>query len=217
MPSTASPGWPTTTAAAARACTWRNTPTSASRRSSRSIIPSLKSATTSTTAPPGTYAGLDEFGRVKDLLWRNYGTSQDVVRIKHGYDRAGNRLWREDAVAAAQSPPVHLDELYTYDGINRLIDAVRGDLNANKDGLVPGTKTFAEAWGLDPTGNWSSFNQDTTGGGWALEQTRDHNPVNEITDIDETTGPVLGHPIPRPRRKHDRDPATRATRPSSFT
>ena len=137
----------------------------------------------------GTYAGLDEFGRVKDLLWRNYGTSQDVVRIKHGYDRAGNRLWREDAVAAAQTPPVHLDELYTYDGINRLIDAVRGDLNANKDGLVPGTKTFAEAWGLDPTGNWSSFNQDTTGGGWTLEQTRDHNPVNEITDIDETTGP----------------------------
>ena len=138
---------------------------------------------------PGSYAGLDEFGRVKDLLWHNYGSSQDVVRIKHGYDRAGNRLWREDAVAAAQNPPVHLDELYTYDGVNRLVDAMRGDLNANKDSLVPGTKTFAEAWGLDSTGNWGSFNQDTTGGGWTLEQTRDHNPVNEITDIDETTGP----------------------------
>ncbi|MEE8450265.1 MAG: hypothetical protein V3R99_00070, partial [Thermoguttaceae bacterium] len=45
---------------------------------------------------PGTYAGLDTFGRVDDLLWYDYGSSADAVRIQHGYDRAGNRLWRED-------------------------------------------------------------------------------------------------------------------------
>jgi len=40
------------------------------------------------------YGGLDRFDRVVDLLWRDYGSSTDAVRIKHGYDRAGNRLWR---------------------------------------------------------------------------------------------------------------------------
>jgi hypothetical protein len=47
------------------------------------------------------YAGLDRFDRVVDLLWRNYGTSTDAVRIQHGYDRASNRLWREDPVSVA--------------------------------------------------------------------------------------------------------------------
>jgi hypothetical protein len=41
------------------------------------------------------YRGLDRFGRVKDSYWRDYGSSVDVDRIKYGYDRAGNRIWRE--------------------------------------------------------------------------------------------------------------------------
>eukprot|EP00456_Euglypha_rotunda_P092145 TRINITY_DN96_c2_g4_i2.p1 TRINITY_DN96_c2_g4~~TRINITY_DN96_c2_g4_i2.p1 ORF type:complete len:480 (+),score=98.55 TRINITY_DN96_c2_g4_i2:574-2013(+) len=39
------------------------------------------------------YSGLDRFGRVKDNRWYNYGNSTDVDRVKHGYDRAGNRLY----------------------------------------------------------------------------------------------------------------------------
>ena len=70
------------------------------------------------------YSGLDRFDRVVDLLWRNYGTSTDAVRIQHGYDRAGNRLWREDPVAAANS--VNLDELYVYDGMYQLVHRDRG-------------------------------------------------------------------------------------------
>jgi len=50
----------------------------------------------------------DRFSRVTDLLWRDYGASADAVRIQHGYDRAGNRLYREDPVAAANG--VDLDE-----------------------------------------------------------------------------------------------------------
>jgi RHS repeat-associated protein len=60
--------------------------------------------------------------------------------------------------------------------------------------LVANTKNFAEQWGLDPTGNWDSFKQDTDGSGWDLERNRDHNEVNEITDIDETTGPSWATP-----------------------
>ena len=53
------------------------------------------------------YDGLDRFDRVVDLLWRNYGTSTDAARIKHGYDRAGNRLYRDDVEAVASVRPVH--------------------------------------------------------------------------------------------------------------
>ncbi len=126
--------------------------------------------------------GLDRFGRVVDLLWRDYGSSADAVRIKHGYDRASNRLWRQDTVAAANS--VDMDELYTYDGMYQLATLQRGELNANKNGLVAETKTFAEQWTLDPTGNWNNFKQDDDGDdNWDLDQNRTHNKANEIATV----------------------------------
>ena len=43
---------------------------------------------------------------------------------------------------------------------------------------------FRQNWGLDPTGNWKEFNEDSDGNGtYDLEQTRDANAANEITDI----------------------------------
>ena len=41
----------------------------------------------------GFYDHIDRFGRTVDHLGYDYGASADAVRIKHGYDRAGNRLW----------------------------------------------------------------------------------------------------------------------------
>ena len=38
------------------------------------------------------YDGLDQFGRAIDHRWTNYAGTTDLVGIKHGYDRAGNRL-----------------------------------------------------------------------------------------------------------------------------
>ena len=128
----------------------------------------------------GEYAGLDRFGRVVDLLWRDYGRSTDVVRIQHGYDRMGNRLWRQDPVAAAAS--ANLDELYSYDGLNELSHRDRGILNSTKDAVT--TKSFAEDWTLDMTRNWAAFKQDTDGDGiWDLNQSRAHNTANEVTQI----------------------------------
>ncbi len=49
----------------------------------------------------------------------------NVVRIKHGYDYAGNRVYREDTVSKAQGTPVYLDEYYTYDGLDRLTNLDR--------------------------------------------------------------------------------------------
>ena len=45
------------------------------------------------------YRGLDRFGRVKDSYWYGYGASADADRIKYGYDRSSNRIWRENTVA----------------------------------------------------------------------------------------------------------------------
>jgi len=140
------------------------------------------------------YDGLDRFDRVVDLLWDDYGSSSNAERVLHGYDRAGNRLWRENPVAQANSQD--FDELYTYDGVYRLTDAERGDLTGTHDGLESSTLNFAQEWSLDALGNWTNFKEDTDGDTtWDLNQSRDHNNVNEITDIGETAGDSWFTPV----------------------
>ena len=51
---------------------------------------------------------MDRFDRITDLLWYDYGSSADLLRFKHGYDRASNRLYREEADTS------DLDQLYSY-------------------------------------------------------------------------------------------------------
>ncbi|NQV28345.1 MAG: hypothetical protein HQ518_28665, partial [Rhodopirellula sp.] len=132
------------------------------------------------------YRGLDRFGRIVDSYWYDYGSSSDVDRIKYGYGRSGNRLWRENVVARSLSK--EFDELYTYDAVHRLKDMSRGTLDSGHSSLS--STTFAQCWGLDETGNWSNFREDDDGNGsWNLNQDRAANKVNEISDITESTGP----------------------------
>src|SRR5207249_1965916 len=108
---------------------------------------------------------------------------------KHGYDRAGNRIWREEPVDGSDSH----DEAYRYDGIHRLIDLDRGGLNAAKTAIS--TLKFAECWGLDATANWQDFRQDADGNGvWDLVQGRNANTANEITLISASAGPTWATP-----------------------
>ncbi|MEZ6131585.1 MAG: hypothetical protein R3C59_23185 [Planctomycetaceae bacterium] len=131
------------------------------------------------------YHGLDRFGRIDDSYWYDYGSSGDVDRIKYGYDRSGSRLWRENVVARSLSK--EFDEKYVYDQIQRLQEMGRGTLNSGHSALT--SKTFAQDWLLDETGNWEGFKQDDNGNGtWDLNQSRTSNDVNEITDITETAG-----------------------------
>ncbi|WP_428940716.1 RHS repeat domain-containing protein [Fontivita pretiosa] len=128
----------------------------------------------------GSYAGFDRFGRIIDHRWRDYGTPQEVDRFKHGYDRNSNRLYRDHANTSTR------DGLYSYDGLNRLTDYDRGDLNGTLDGIA--SLSFAQEWSLKALGNWTSFREDADGNGTFsdsadLTQTRSHNKANEITDI----------------------------------
>ena len=84
------------------------------------------------------YTGLDRFGRVVNSRWYNHSSSTDTDRIKYGYGRASNRVWREDTVAASGSK--YFDELYFYDGLYRLEDMQR-DRDARK-GTLSWTDNF---------------------------------------------------------------------------
>ncbi|OYV88660.1 MAG: hypothetical protein B7Z73_08090, partial [Planctomycetia bacterium 21-64-5] len=133
------------------------------------------------------YTGLDQFNRVVDNRWYNSGTGTDLDRIQHGYDRASNRLWRKNAVAEAAN--ANLDELYAYDGLQRLADLQRGQLNSSNNGIVSGTSDFSQGWSLDATGNWNVLQQSDPNNGTTTDN-RTHNRVNEITSSTES-GPVV--------------------------
>jgi RHS repeat-associated protein len=138
----------------------------------------------------GTLAGLDLFNRVTDQRWKNGATitsATDLDRYQYGYDRNSNRLWKANMVATAASQK--LDELYSYDNLNRLVDVQRGTLNSGKTAITSGTGTFEQTWSLDPTGNWGTFQEDSNGiGSFNLVQNRTSNTVNEITNVTNTTG-----------------------------
>jgi hypothetical protein len=127
------------------------------------------------------YSGIDQFNRVVDNRWYSTATNGDLDRIQHGYDRASNRRWRRNTVAEAVG--ANLDELYKYDGLYRLAEMQRGQLNSAGTAIVSGTLMFAQAWGLDATGNWQQFWQSSTGASWDLQQSRIANVANEITSI----------------------------------
>lgn len=112
-----------------------------------------------------------------------------IERIQHGYDRAGNRLWRK---ALADPNRLH-DEFYSYDGLYRLKDMQRGTLN--DAGTAITVPTFAQCWRLDATGNWGNFRQDDDGDGtWDLLQGRSANKVNEITAVTNAVGLAWAQP-----------------------
>ncbi|TWT55980.1 tRNA3(Ser)-specific nuclease WapA precursor [Allorhodopirellula solitaria] len=136
------------------------------------------------------YSGLDRFGRVKDVRWRDVSAGTDLSRIEYGYDRASNRAWRENP----SDPNREHDWLYAYDGLNRLQSAQRGQLNGTHSAIT--SLDAAQCWTLDPTGNWKEFRQDENGDGtWDFNQTRTANEVNEITDISNTPSDIWATPV----------------------
>ena len=125
------------------------------------------------------------FGRVDNCLWKSVLATK--AQIQYGYDRASNRTWRKDGVLTGY------DELYLYDGLYRLKDQIRGTLNGTQTAII--STTFQQQWILDATGNWGTFKQDNDGNGtWELNQTRAANKVNEITNVNNTTGSVWATP-----------------------
>jgi RHS repeat-associated protein len=134
------------------------------------------------------YVGLDRFGRVVDQRWLLTSSGAALERVQYGFDRASNRQWRDNLVAASGQ-----DEYYTYDGLYQLTNYDRGDLNAGKT-AISGTPLREEDFAFDPTGNWSGYitkNSGTT----ELNQARTDNKANEVTNITETVGTAWVTPL----------------------
>ena len=125
------------------------------------------------------YTGLDRFGRVIDQRWIKTSSGADLERVQYGFDRASNRVWRDNTVADALSS--HQDEFYTYDGLHQLLTLQRGTLNSGKTG-ISGTPTWEEDFTFDPTGNWENYVHKVSGT-TTLNQDRTHNAVNEVETI----------------------------------
>jgi hypothetical protein len=116
-----------------------------------------------------TYAnsGMDRFGRIVNHSWMKNG--QPLVHIVHGYDYAGNRLYRNDLVHGANS------ELYAYDQVDQIKNLNRGTLNQSQTAVT--SSNFTEAWDFDKTGNWTQYSRA------GVVENRTHNAANEIQGI----------------------------------
>jgi len=129
----------------------------------------------------GNYSGLDQWGRVVDQVWQQYGDSpQTLDEYRYGYDAAGNRLWKENVVANGATQ--HFDETYAYDEVYRLIGMERGLMEPEDLPNFQSSPDFTQDWGLDATGNFSTFDDDGT------SQTRTSNAANEIDGISGAAG-----------------------------
>jgi len=122
------------------------------------------------------YTGLDRFGRIVDQRWIN-GSNTDVDRYQYGYDRDGNRLYKDNKVIAS------LSEVYTYDSLNQLASYKLGTLNGTKTD-VTGSPSNSQSWDYDAVGNWDSITTNST------TQTRTANKQNEITAVSGATTPT---------------------------
>lgn len=125
-----------------------------------------------------TYAGLDRFGRITEQLWEHYNTGTgasegDVFRIEHGYDRASNRLYADNATYKSAA------QVYSYDNLHRLTDFESGKISSAKDDIEDHWRTRHTSWTLDPLGNQPGVEAYRISGDWFDTA---YNDANEIED-----------------------------------
>jgi len=133
------------------------------------------------------FSGFDQFGRVRDQVWAEYGNSGSGLNFltaldqyTYAYDADGNVLSKENVVANAAGQG--MDEEYTYNHLNELTGMQRGQFQQSN--LNTPTPTFAnspaptsESWGLDSAGNMTNNNGNA--------ETFD--PANEAQTINGST------------------------------
>jgi RHS repeat-associated protein len=144
------------------------------------------SSTLATSAP--SYPGYDPFDRVIDLPWTKT-TSGDLAQLAYGYNQASSRTYRADV--KAESASVWLDELYGYDGLQRLLASNRGKLTESNTVITE--PALQQSWKLDATGNWQDFTQFDLSASSplaAVAQERTSNAANEIVNIATQVGAV---------------------------
>src|SRR5207253_10154871 len=112
------------------------------------------------------YTCLDRFGRIVDQRWWLNSNTTTLAFFQYGYDRDGNRLYRNNLLYSAFSELYHVSGASNgYDGLNQLTAFSRGTLSdTNSDG-VPDTissPSHSQSFSMDVAGNFSSVTTDGT-------------------------------------------------------
>ncbi len=129
------------------------------------------------------YDGFDRFGRVIDQRWTS--GSGDADRFQYSYDRNSNRIYGTNDVSKSLATPVYLDELYSYDNLNRLTEMHRGQLVGGDRIIEP---ALSQTWSLDAAGNWCEFSNYDQQSSNNVVQKRIYNSANEVIDSCEVVG-----------------------------
>ncbi len=111
--------------------------------------------------------GLDMFGRLRDLHFRNTASPdpQTLFRAEHAYDDSGNRLfdritqWPSPALGSGGSYTLDArSQIHGYDDLHRLTASTvaRVDLTTTPGQILPasGSVLREDLWWLDVLGNW---------------------------------------------------------------
>jgi hypothetical protein len=116
-------------------------------------------------------------------------TVPPVVSIAYTYDTGSNRTRAFDARPKSSQP---LSNMYSYDGLHRLIDARRGAWSGGLANPSVSQLKGSQDWALDPLGNWNSVGTDVDGASGIDSdetETRDHRdpslapPVNQVNEL----------------------------------
>ncbi len=133
-----------------------------------SSTPAVVQTFRSTSSPSNALPGLDAFGQVRDLHYANTAsTPQTLWRGQFGYDRAGNRTSEAVTAATGSGTLPEWSSVYGYDGLNRLQEARRGDLDyVGSDAPTVDDPAWHLMWVLDRLGNWSRQDQNADNQGY---------------------------------------------------
>src|SRR5713226_6051792 len=102
------------------------------------------------------YTGLDRFDRVVDQRWIKTSTGTATDRFQYGYDRDGNRLYRNNLVNSSFGELYHANGASNgYDNLNQLQAFARGTLNAGHD-------TVSSTLAFDANGNMTTDDNGKT-------------------------------------------------------
>ena len=157
----------------ARWVTGRSSPSSTSRQVEYNL---LGTTTIGGVATPN----LDQFNRIQNLIWSNYGTSTTAAGNEYQRNLQGDVSVNINAVDAAFS------EMYTNDEADQLTSLTRGTIS---EGAIA-DPTFQESFTPDGNGNNEGYTQSVAGT-TTVDQTRTSNSTNEIDSLTNTVGDTV--------------------------
>lgn len=141
--------------------------------------------------PPPTFSQVDAFDRRTSLIWSKGPNGSTVLeRLAHQYTKNSLRQYRQDVQAGSK----HRDQLYKYDGLDRLELMKRGKLNLPNSGPSIQQQNLQQTWQLDGADNWDKHFQVPTETTWGWQwqvQERVHDDGNRLRSVKRRADEVV--------------------------